>query len=200
MTLWEVDIYPAAGQPDLAGRRVAADAADLGLGDQLTIRAAYGYLLQGELTREQVELLARELLSDPIVERTTVAPVGDAALAQPPPEAAASACPVHVLPKPGVMDPVAAAPSKRSRTFDLRADEVRTFRKYWIDGLDGEQVRAAVRQSAGQRRDRTGRRRAAAVRATGRRSPVPVPAGHGAASAIWTTTRWCGSAARGSSI
>jgi len=30
---------------------VAADAADLGLGDHLTIHAAYGYLLQGELTR-----------------------------------------------------------------------------------------------------------------------------------------------------
>ena len=117
MTLWEVDIYPAAGRPDLAGRRVAADAADLGLGNHLTIHAAYGYLLQGELTREQVELLARELLSDPIVERTTVARVGDPALAQPPPDAAAGACPVHVLPKPGVMDPVATERATSDRRF-----------------------------------------------------------------------------------
>jgi len=142
VTLWQVDIYPAAGRPDLAGRRVAADAADLGLGDHLTIHAAYGYLLQGELTREQVELLARELLSDPIVERTIVAPVGDPALAQSPPEAAASACPVHVLPKPGVMDPVAISVRQAIADFHLRADEARTFRKVWIEGLVGEPLQA----------------------------------------------------------
>jgi phosphoribosylformylglycinamidine synthase subunit PurSL len=141
VTLWQVDIYPAAGRPDLAGRRAAADAADLGLGDQLTIHAAYGYLLQGELTREQVELLARELLSDPIVERTTVARVGDPALAQPPLGAAPAACPVHVLRKPGVMDPVAASAQQAIADFAFRADEARTFRKYWIEGLDGVQLR-----------------------------------------------------------
>jgi len=142
VTLWQVDIYPAAGRPDLAGRRVAADAADLGLGDHLTIHAAYGYLLQGELTREQVELLARELLSDAIVERTMVGRVGEAALAQVPPEAAPSACPVHVLPKPGVMDPVAISTQQAIADFRLQADEVRTFRKYWIEGLSNEQVHA----------------------------------------------------------
>jgi phosphoribosylformylglycinamidine synthase subunit PurSL len=142
VTLWEVDIYPAAGRPDLAGRRVAADAADLGLGDHLTIHAAYGYLLQGELTREQVELLARELLADPIVERTTVARVGDPTLAQPPPDATDGACPVHVLPKPGVMDPVATSAQQAIADFHLQADEVRTFRKYWIEGLGEAQVRA----------------------------------------------------------
>lgn len=138
MTLWQVDIYPAAGRPDLAGRRAAAGAADLGLGDHLTIHAAYGYLLQGELTREQVELLARELLSDPIVERTIVGRAGEAALAQVPPEAGASACAVHVLPKPGVMDPVAISTRQAIADFHLQADEVRTFRKYWIEGLSNE--------------------------------------------------------------
>jgi phosphoribosylformylglycinamidine synthase len=141
VTLWQVDIYPAVGRPDLAGRRAAADAADLGLGDHLTIHAAHGYLLQGELTREQVERLARELLSDPIVERTTVARVGDPMLAQPPQDADPGACAVHVLPKPGVMDPVATSAQQAIADFDLRADEARTFRKYWIEGLDDAQVR-----------------------------------------------------------
>ena len=141
MTLWQVDIYPAAGRPDLAGRRAAADAADLGLGDQLTIHAAYGYLLQGELTREQIERLARELLSDPIVERTVVARVGDPALAQPPAGAAPTACPVHVLRKPGVMDPVATSVQQAIADFAFRADEARTFRKYWIEGLDDAPLR-----------------------------------------------------------
>ena len=33
--LWEVDMYPSEGQPDLAARAVAADAADLQLADRL---------------------------------------------------------------------------------------------------------------------------------------------------------------------
>lgn len=141
MTLWQVDIYPAAGRPDLAGRRAAADAADLGLGDRLTIHAAYGYLLQGELTSAQVELLARELLSDPIVERTTVARVGDPVLAKPPPGAGSQPCAVHVLRKAGVMDPVATSAQQAIADFHLQADEVRTFRKYWIEGLEDARVR-----------------------------------------------------------
>jgi len=141
VTLWQVDIYPAAGRPDLAGRRAAADAADLGLGDRLTIHAAYGYLLQGELTSAQVELLARELLSDPIVERTTVARVGDPVLAKPPPGAGSQPCAVHVLRKAGVMDPVATSAQQAIADFHLQADEVRTFRKYWIEGLEDARVR-----------------------------------------------------------
>ena len=61
--LWEVDIYPAVGQPDLVGRRVAADAADMDLAAGLRVAAAYGYLIQGSMQAAQVQRLARELLS-----------------------------------------------------------------------------------------------------------------------------------------
>ncbi len=107
--LWEVDIYPAEGQPDRAARSVAADAADLGLAQDLPVTASSGYLIQGELSRADVERLARELLADPVVERSVVAPVGDPSLAlrASVPGDAKSVRLVHVLPKPGVMDPVA---------------------------------------------------------------------------------------------
>ena len=59
--LWEVDIYPAAGQPNLLARRVAADAADLGFGRELCIDAARGYLIQGQLSREQIDRIAQSL-------------------------------------------------------------------------------------------------------------------------------------------
>src|SRR5215469_16212119 len=72
--LWEVDIYPAEGQPDLAGQRIAADAAEMGLSDGLQVRAAHGYLLKGNLTDTDVRRLARELLSDQVVERAVIAP------------------------------------------------------------------------------------------------------------------------------
>ena len=40
MTLWEVDIYPAEGQPDLIADQVAADAGDLGIAADLVVRTA----------------------------------------------------------------------------------------------------------------------------------------------------------------
>src|SRR5215469_3291319 len=135
--LWEVDIYPAAGQPDLVGRRVAADAADLGLtddgqGGRLQVAAGYGYLIEGNLSEADVKRLAAELLSDRIVERAAVARVGDPALAEPP---SGETHLVHVLPKPGVMDPVAQSAQAAIADLNLRADAVRTFRKYWLAGI-----------------------------------------------------------------
>ncbi len=49
--LWEVDIYPAKGQPDLIAGQAATDAADPGLAENLSISAARGYLIQGDLAR-----------------------------------------------------------------------------------------------------------------------------------------------------
>ena len=130
--LWEVDIYPAPGQVDLAARQVAASAADLGLTDGMTVHAARGYLIQGDLDRTQVERLARELLADVVVERTVVAPVGDAALTVPPEDGLRL---IHVLPKPGVMDPVAQSAQEAIADFGIRADAVRTLKKYWVGNL-----------------------------------------------------------------
>ena len=46
--LWEVDIYPAPGQPDLLGRPIATAAAELGLAADLKVFAARGYLIQAD--------------------------------------------------------------------------------------------------------------------------------------------------------
>lgn len=140
MTLWEVDIYPAEGQPDLAGQTAAADAADLGLADDLTVYSARSYLVQGDLTREQVEKIATELLADLVVERTIVAPTGDEALNRPPVGNADELQLIHVLLKPGVMDPVAQSAQQAIADFDIQVDAVRTMRKYWVAGLDSEGV------------------------------------------------------------
>ncbi len=135
--LWEVDIYPAAGQPDLIGARVAADAADLGLSSDLRVASAHGYLIQGDLNRGQIELLARELLADGVVETFVAATTGDPALAQPP---HGEQRVVHVLPKPGVMDPVAQSALAAIADFNLHAEAVRTFRKYWLANLPGDNL------------------------------------------------------------
>ena len=68
---------------------------------------------------------------------------------------------VHVLPKPGVMDPVAQSALAAIADFGFTAEAVRTLRKYWLGQLPADRFRAAVREGAGQRRDRASDRRAA---------------------------------------
>jgi phosphoribosylformylglycinamidine synthase II len=138
--LWQIDIYPAAGHPDPLGRGISVDAADLGLGQNLHVCTARGYLIQGRLSAPEAKRLAVELFADHVVERTVVAPVGDSSLGQPP-LGQRSYRLIHVLPKPGVMDPVAESARSAISDFGLTAEAVRTFRKYWIDGCDDQQLR-----------------------------------------------------------
>ena len=154
MTLWQVDIYSAPGQPDPAADAIVADGGDLGLADRLAVRTARGYLLEGPLSRADVDRLAGELLADPVVERTVIGPIGCETLQAGP--FPAGPC-VHVLPKPGVMDPVALSAQEAIADFGIVADAVRTLKKYWLSELAADDLRGAVRQGAGQRRDRAGR-------------------------------------------
>lgn len=137
--LWEVDIYPAAGLQDRAAARLAIEAAELELSDQLDATVAHGYLIEGNLDRPAVERIARALLSDAIVERTVIAKVGDKVLVESAPDGAGGQV-VHVLPKPGVMDPVAQ--STKGAIADLGVDvaAVRTLRKFWLRGLPADRL------------------------------------------------------------
>jgi phosphoribosylformylglycinamidine synthase len=155
--LWEVDIYAAEGQPDLGAREAAAAAAELhllsdiscdgGAGpastagtaatQALAVTSARGFLIQGELDRGQIERIADELLADRVVERPVVAPVGDAALARLP---AGRAHWIHVLPKPGVMDPVAQSAMEAIADLGIRAEAVRTLKKYAVGPLPDDRL------------------------------------------------------------
>jgi phosphoribosylformylglycinamidine synthase subunit PurSL len=132
--LWEVDIYAAEGQPDIGASDVAAASAELHLAADLAVTSVRGYLIQGDFDREQVSRIADELLADRVVERTVVAPVGDPVLTELPPGRMHW---IHVLPKPGVMDPVAQSAMTAIADLGLQAQAVRTMRKYAIGGFDG---------------------------------------------------------------
>jgi len=139
--LWEIDIYPAEGQPDLIGDQVAADTADLGLAENLAVTSARGYLIQASLDRDQVTRIAHELLADRVVERTVVAPVGEEALSRSPGDGRRL---VHVLPKPGVMDPVAQSALTAIADFGFQAEAVRTLKKYWVEELPDEKLELLI--------------------------------------------------------
>jgi phosphoribosylformylglycinamidine synthase len=154
--LWEIDLHPRRGLPDLEGRSVADDAAALGLAGRIDVVAARGYLVQGaDLTEDRVHRLAAELFADAVVEDAVVAQVGEPKLAVLPahrrPEAAhnAAAGParlVQVLLKPGVMDPVAQSAEAAIRDFGWNVDAVRSIRKYWLSGASDDEIRAVSQE------------------------------------------------------
>ena len=135
--LWEVDITPLSGHPDLDGQRVATEARERGIADSLTVRAVRGYLVQGEIEESQIERLAKQLFADRVVEQVRFAIVGDDSLCQAP-----EGCEqvLNVLRKPGVMDPVAMSAEGAIRDLGIDVDAVRTFRKYWISSLSDDAI------------------------------------------------------------
>ncbi len=143
--LWEVDIYPAAGQPNRAAESAAAAAMELGLPDGLVASAATGYLIQGDLDDIEVGRISRHLLADSVVERAVIAPVGDHRLVDPLAAGLDSApghrSVVHVLPKPGVMDPVAQSAMTAIADFGRKPDAVRTLRKYWFAEISDDDLK-----------------------------------------------------------
>ncbi len=135
--LWEVDITPLPGQPDLDGSRVASEAQDMGIADGLQVRSVRGYLVQGDIDQQQIANLAASLFSDQVVESVNVAVVGDDSLCEPPPGCQQV---LHVMRKSGVMDPVAQSAERAIRDLGIDINAVRTFRKYWISSLSADAV------------------------------------------------------------
>ncbi len=138
MSLWEVDIYPSQDEPDRLASGIEADARDLGYQD-VSVRVARGYLIEGELDASQINDMAHSLLTDSVVEQAIVAQVGDARLSEAP---ADHTCLVHVLPKPGVMDPVAQTAEQALRDNELPVRAIRTLKKYWLKPLDNQRLQS----------------------------------------------------------
>jgi phosphoribosylformylglycinamidine synthase II len=137
--LWEVDIFPAEGQPNRAAASVRGDAADLHLAHDLDVVAAYGYLIESSAPADEIRRAAAELLADRVVEETLVAAVGDPALSK---SIGGRSTLVHVLPKPGVMDPVAQSAVAAMADMGISASAVRTLRKYWFGPLADKELGA----------------------------------------------------------
>jgi phosphoribosylformylglycinamidine synthase subunit PurSL len=126
--LWEVAISPKAGR-DRESDRVAEEydlLTHTGQGRTLVTGHAHGYLLEGDLTAEQVERLASELLVDAVTEHGVCRRLGEA-------DGAAAGLPVTVLLKPGVMDPAAQSVQEAARDLGVPLQSVSTFRRYFLN-------------------------------------------------------------------
>ncbi|WP_435007292.1 phosphoribosylformylglycinamidine synthase subunit PurL [Tundrisphaera lichenicola] len=126
--LWHLQIDPAPGQVDLAGRRVAADATELGLPGPWNVSASRGFLIEGAVDRSAVEQAARSVLVDPVVESFSIRLASESG------GSVGAGTLIHVLPKPGVTDPEAESALALLRDLGLAVDNVRTIRTYRVEG------------------------------------------------------------------
>lgn len=122
----EVHPQPHAGDP--IADAVTRDAAALGMAIS-ACRSARVYLIEADLTPDQLARLTSNLLADPVTETATVgaSDLADAVL-------------IEVHPLPGVMDPAAASVKNALRDlFGIEA-EVSTAARYEFEGITQDQA------------------------------------------------------------
>jgi phosphoribosylformylglycinamidine synthase II len=133
--LWEVDVHPRDTGADHAARAVVAGAAEIGIAGCTRARTAAGWLIEGDLSRADVERLAAEVLADPVTESFAVDEAGAAPLNAGPADLPTV---VHVLPRAGVTDPAAQSAREAFGLLGIRPDAVRSVRKYWLPALPAD--------------------------------------------------------------
>lgn len=135
-TVHRVEVRPRPGLRDPRGERVQREMAGAGPGAApRRVDHASVYLLRGQLTADQVQRIARELLADPVTE--------EAGTARPTPTGTAT---VEVHPLPGVMDPAAESVQLAVRSM-LGVDvEVRTGSRWDLEGVDAAAAESLARR------------------------------------------------------
>jgi len=119
----EVSVKPSL--PDPRGESLKADIRDLGIGTVQQVRVSNIYLLEGDLSRKELEKICRGLLADPVVEQYSIG--------EPPPTPDAQA--VEVAYNPGVMDPVEESVSKGILDLGVTTvTSVKTAKRYYLWG------------------------------------------------------------------
>ncbi len=128
---WRVEVFRRAEIGDPEGAQLAAAVSELGLARPAELRVAKGYLFAPSYPRAAVEALAREVLSDPVVNEVRVLAPRSAPRPGP-------AQRVLVMARPGVMDPVAHTLEdllvRTRRTPPDGAPAVATYRVFELRG------------------------------------------------------------------
>ena len=126
--LFRVEVSVKSGFPDPRGEALRADIRDLGIATLNRVRVSNIYMLEGGLSQEEVKIICRELLADPVIEEYSI---GAAPLAIEDENTHA----IEVAYNPGVMDPVEE--SVKKGIVDLGITTVRsvkTAKRYYLSG------------------------------------------------------------------
>ena len=132
--LWEVEISPSSQGHDYEGQRVLADAQRLGIERLIDVRSSRTFLVQGDVSQQELNRAAADLLCDSVVERMQITALPDRN------NSADTIC-VNVLFHPGVTDSVADSAVSALRQQKLNVTAVATCRRYRLTGDIGDEDR-----------------------------------------------------------
>jgi len=143
---WRVEVFRRPDRPDPEGEHARAALFELGLGAPISVRVGKGYFLSPAYDERTVREIAGSFLADPVLDEVRVHAPGARDDTLP-----AGAHRLLVMPRPGVMDPVAR--TVEALLVDTEhgpaegAPGVATFRAYEILGeLSRDQLAAAAQR------------------------------------------------------
>ena len=127
MKKWRVEVFNRSGFSDVHGKSILEDINELGISSVQAVQSAKVFLIDADFDKNFAERVAHELLADPVCEEYYIgrssAPAG---------LAKATLIEVHL--KSGVTDPVAESVMTAIADMGVKADHVRTARKYVLLG------------------------------------------------------------------
>ncbi len=141
--LWRIEIATRKGYDDVEGGTVLSQIRDFGIASVHGVSSALIYDILAELDREQIELVARELLADAVLNEYSIREMSEGS-ANGSPGQTADGHVIQISRKPGVMDPVEGSTLKAVRDLGLGAKSVRTIRKYVLQGSPTEEELDAI--------------------------------------------------------
>ena len=127
MRQWRFEVFNRRGFADVQGRKVLEDIRELGIRSVEAVQSAKVFLIEADFNKDFAECVAKELLTDPVCEEYYIGRSGS-------PAGLAKATLIEVHLKSGVTDPVAESVMTAIADMGVKADNVRTARKYVLLG------------------------------------------------------------------
>ncbi|MCP5003194.1 MAG: phosphoribosylformylglycinamidine synthase subunit PurL [Planctomycetes bacterium] len=137
-----VGVFTKKEFPDVLGNEAKAEIENIGITSVEEIRIVHMYLLNGDLSKEEVVCICDELLTDKLTQGYIFEDnISDSEMSGQKKQVGGANFSVDVIRKSGVMDPVESTVMKGVKDLGLRVDSVKTARRFLITGeLTGEQV------------------------------------------------------------
>ena len=127
MKQWRFEVYSRSGFSDVHGQSVLEDIKELGISLVQAVQSAKVFLIEADFDEDFAKRVARELLADPVCEEYHIGRSG-------PPAGLAKVTLIEVHLKSGVTDPVAESVMAAVADMGVKAEHVRTARKYVLLG------------------------------------------------------------------
>ena len=127
MKQWRFEVFSRSGFSDVHGSSVLEDIKELGISSVEAVQSAKVFLIEADFDEAFAKRLAKELLADPVCEEYCIG-------RSVPPAGLAKATLIEVHLKSGVTDPVAESVMAALTDMGVKANNVRTARKYILLG------------------------------------------------------------------